>query len=194
MASFGIRKSGRAGSGFLAPGCSAVGGGPRSWPPLAQDLRPSAVHRIRKRVRSRATARRVPGRIPAPSRTRAGCRSRSKTLATVTRSPGLASSSGLSPRSRRARRRIHARRYCRAGRRRRAQFLDQLLLEIGGDGVFELLGLVVDLVPLESENLGQHPLDQVVAVEQPAGDFASRPVSVICPLRRLRSDRRVSAA
>ena len=54
------------------------------------------------------------------------------------------------------------------------QLFDQFLLEIGRNGVLELFGFIVDLVPLQPEHLGQHPLDQVVPVEQPAGDFASR--------------------
>ena len=37
--------------------------------------------------------------------------------------------------------------------------------------MFELLRLVVDLVPLEAEDLGQHPLDEVVPVQKPGRDL-----------------------
>jgi hypothetical protein len=35
--------------------------------------------------------------------------------------------------------------------------------------MLELLGFVVDLVPLHAENLGQHAFDQLMAREQTAG-------------------------
>ena len=55
-----------------------------------------------------------------------------------------------------------------------AEALDQLALEIGGYGVLELLRLVVHLVPFQPEDLGQHALDQVMAVQQAVGDVAAR--------------------
>ena len=48
-----------------------------------------------------------------------------------------------------------------------------LLLEIGGDGVLQLLGLVVHLVPLQPEDLRQHALDQVMAIQKTIGDVAA---------------------
>ncbi len=53
------------------------------------------------------------------------------------------------------------------------QFLAQAILEVGGDGVFHLLGFLVDLVPLHTENLRQHALDQVMAIHHAVGDFAA---------------------
>ena len=52
--------------------------------------------------------------------------------------------------------------------------LDQLAFEIGGNGVLQLLRLVVNLVPFQSEDLRQHTLDQMMAVQQPVGDLAAR--------------------
>ena len=68
-----------------------------------------------------------------------------------------------------------------------AQLFEQSPLEIGRDGVLQLLGFVVDLVPLHAENLGEHALDQMMPVQQPVGDIAARPASVkVVPSRPAR--------
>ena len=54
-----------------------------------------------------------------------------------------------------------------------AQLLDQAALEIGGNGVLELLRFVMHFVPLHTEDLGQHALDQVMPVQQALGDFVT---------------------
>ena len=46
-------------------------------------------------------------------------------------------------------------------------------LEFGGHRVLELLGLVVDLVPFHTEQLGKHAFDEVMAVEQAVGNAAA---------------------
>ncbi len=43
------------------------------------------------------------------------------------------------------------------------QHFDQLPFEIGRNGVLQLFGLIVDLVPFQTEDLGEHALDEVVA-------------------------------
>ena len=68
----------------------------------------------------------------------------------------------------------------------RTQPLDQLALEVRRDGMLELLGFVVHLVPFQSEDLGQHALDQVMAVEQTVGDFTPRRRESDLPLGRAR--------
>jgi hypothetical protein len=55
----------------------------------------------------------------------------------------------------------------------RAQLLDQLPFEFGGNGVLQLLRLIVHLVSFEPEDLGQHALDQVMAIEDAVRDLAS---------------------
>ena len=49
----------------------------------------------------------------------------------------------------------------------------KLDFKIPGNRVFQLLGLIMNLVPFHIENLGQHTLDQVVPVEQTIGNRAS---------------------
>ena len=53
------------------------------------------------------------------------------------------------------------------------QFLNQLFFECRGYGVFESLGFVMHLVPRHAENLGQHPLNQVVTNDGPFRDLSS---------------------
>ena len=55
----------------------------------------------------------------------------------------------------------------------RAQPLHQFALEIGGHGVFQLLRLVMHLVPFQAEDFGQHAFDELMAVQQTAGDLAA---------------------
>jgi hypothetical protein len=55
-------------------------------------------------------------------------------------------------------------------RRGRAEAMNQPPLEVIGHGVLQALGLLMDLVPLHREHLGQHPLDQIVSPEQPDRD------------------------
>lgn len=45
--------------------------------------------------------------------------------------------------------------------------------EVGGNGVLEALGFVVNLPPLHAEKFGQHALDEVMAEGELAGDFAA---------------------
>jgi hypothetical protein len=54
----------------------------------------------------------------------------------------------------------------RAGLIDRAEFIAKTALKILGNSVLQLFGLVVDFVPLHAENLGEHALDQVMAVKQ----------------------------
>jgi hypothetical protein len=54
-----------------------------------------------------------------------------------------------------------------------AELGEEFGLEIGGDGVLETLGFVVDLPPLHTEKLGEHAFDEVVAEGKLAGDFAA---------------------
>ena len=55
----------------------------------------------------------------------------------------------------------------------RAQPFRQFALEIGGHGMFQVLRLVVHLVPFQAEDFGQHAFDEVMAVQQAAGDLAA---------------------
>ena len=43
-----------------------------------------------------------------------------------------------------------------------AELFDEFGFEGGGDGVFEALGLGVDLVPLHAEHLGEHAFDEMM--------------------------------
>jgi len=54
-----------------------------------------------------------------------------------------------------------------------AEFGEKFGFEVGGDGVFEALGFVVDLPPFHAEEFGQHALDEVMAEREPAGDLAA---------------------
>jgi len=54
-----------------------------------------------------------------------------------------------------------------------AELFDELGFEGGRDGVFEVFGLVVDLVPLHAENFGEHSLDEVMAKSGTSGGFAA---------------------
>src|ERR1700685_15682 len=54
-----------------------------------------------------------------------------------------------------------------------AQFGQQPGFEVGGDGMFQTLGFVVDAIPLHSEDLGEHALDEVMAKGELACDLAS---------------------
>ena len=54
-----------------------------------------------------------------------------------------------------------------------AELFQQAPLEIGRDGVLQLLGFLMNLVPFHAENLGEHALDQMVPVEQAIGDVAA---------------------
>src|SRR5271157_4117315 len=68
-------------------------------------------------------------------------------------------------------RRIHPHDVAVRAHARRPQPFHQLALEIGRNGMLQLFGFVVHFVPFQTENLGQHALDQVVPVPQPAGDL-----------------------
>jgi len=54
-----------------------------------------------------------------------------------------------------------------------AQSFAQLVFEIGGDGVLQLLGFIVDLVPFHAENFRKHAFDEVMPVQEPAGYSAA---------------------
>ena len=54
-----------------------------------------------------------------------------------------------------------------------SQFPDQSLLKSRGHGVFQSFCFIMDLVPGHAEDLGQHPLDQVVANHGAFRNFAS---------------------
>jgi hypothetical protein len=54
-----------------------------------------------------------------------------------------------------------------------AKFGEELGFEVGGDGVLEALGFVVDLPPLHAEKFGQHAFDEVVTEGEFAGDFTA---------------------
>ena len=47
-----------------------------------------------------------------------------------------------------------------------SQSFAQLAFEIGGDGVLQLLGFIVDLVPFHAEDFCEHALDEVVPVQE----------------------------
>ena len=51
--------------------------------------------------------------------------------------------------------------------------VEQPALEIGRHGVLQLLGFVMDFVPFHAENLGEHALNQVMAIENAVGYVAS---------------------
>jgi hypothetical protein len=53
-----------------------------------------------------------------------------------------------------------------------AELGEEFGFEIGGDGVLEALGFVVNLPPFHAEKFGEHAFDQMVAESQLAGDFA----------------------
>lgn len=55
-----------------------------------------------------------------------------------------------------------------------AEFFDEFLLELGADGVFELLGFFMDKVPGHAEDFREHAFDEVVAADEALGDFAAR--------------------
>ena len=55
----------------------------------------------------------------------------------------------------------------------RAEPFGELAFEIRRDGMFQLFGLVVDLVLLQPEDLREHALQEVVPVEQAVGDLAA---------------------
>jgi len=54
-----------------------------------------------------------------------------------------------------------------------AQFFAKAGFEIGGNGVLQLLGFVVDLVPLHAENFRKHAFNQVVALNQTECDLTA---------------------
>ena len=54
-----------------------------------------------------------------------------------------------------------------------SKLFGEFAFEIGGNGVLEVFGFVMDLVPLESEDFGEHTLDEMMAVEDAVGDGAS---------------------
>jgi hypothetical protein len=54
-----------------------------------------------------------------------------------------------------------------------AELIDEQFLEIRRDGVFEALGFVVNFVPFHAEYFREHPLDEMVAVQDAIGDIAS---------------------
>ena len=54
-----------------------------------------------------------------------------------------------------------------------AEAFQKPALEIGGNGVLQLLGLFVHLVPFHAEDFGQHALDQMMPVEHTVGDVAA---------------------
>ena len=54
-----------------------------------------------------------------------------------------------------------------------SQLSQQLGFEVGRDGVFQALSLVVHLVPFHAEHLSEHPLDQMMAKRELACDLAS---------------------
>ena len=71
------------------------------------------------------------------------------------------------------RRRIHTHDIAVRAGVRGAETFHQFALEVGGDGVLQLFGLLVNLVPFQAEDLGEHALDEMVAIEQAAGDLAA---------------------
>ncbi len=54
-----------------------------------------------------------------------------------------------------------------------AEFGEEFGFEVGGDGMLEALGFVVDFPPFHAEEFGEHALDKVVAKGKLAGDLAS---------------------
>ena len=54
-----------------------------------------------------------------------------------------------------------------------AELFGEFGFKVGGDGVFHLLGFVVDFVPLHIEDFGEHALNEIVAADEAFGDFAA---------------------
>ena len=54
-----------------------------------------------------------------------------------------------------------------------SQLFLQFPLKLAGDGVLQLLGFVMNLIPFHAEDFGQHSLNQVMAVQYAIGDFAA---------------------
>ncbi len=54
-----------------------------------------------------------------------------------------------------------------------AEFFGEFGFKVGGDGVFHLLGFVMDFVPLHVEDFGEHAFDEIVAANEAFGDFAA---------------------
>ena len=54
-----------------------------------------------------------------------------------------------------------------------AQFGEKFGFKIGGDGVFEAFGLIVNLPPFHAEEFGEHAFDKVMAEGKLASDLAA---------------------
>lgn len=53
------------------------------------------------------------------------------------------------------------------------KLVPQQPLKVGAYRMLHLLRFIVDAIPLHMEDLGQHPLDQVVPDKQPVGNAAA---------------------